>query len=101
MMVPVVDMRPRLHLVCPEYKRFTTVIVLNLSGRIIGMAVDGVTGIMTISPEQIKPMSDFSTSFDTQYILGLGTVDQRMLILLDIEKLMTGGDIALVDSVGH
>ncbi|MEK6708382.1 MAG: chemotaxis protein CheW [Pseudomonadota bacterium] len=94
MMVPVVDVRPKLRLVGPEYQRFTTVIVLNLSGRIIGMAVDGVTEIMTISPEQIKPVSDFAANLDTRYILGLGAVNGRTLVLVDAAKLMVDYDVA-------
>lgn len=76
-------------------------IILNLIGRVVGMVVDSVSDVITLAPEQMKPAPDFSTSFDTRYILGLGTVDQRMLILVDIEKLMTSGDMALVDSIGR
>jgi len=99
--VPVVDMRIKFNLGNIEYDQFTVVIILNLTGRVVGMVVDSVSDVITLAPEQVKPAPDFSTSFDTKYILGLGTVDQRMLILVDIEKLMTGGDMALVDSVGH
>jgi len=99
--VPVVDMRIKFNLGNVEYDQFTVVIILNLTGRVVGMVVDSVSDVISLAPEQVKPAPDFSTSFDTKYILGLGTLDQRMLILVDIEKLMTGGDMALVDSVGR
>ena len=99
--VPVVDMRIKFGLGNVEYNQFTVVIVLNVSGRVVGMVVDSVSDVITLSSEQVKPAPDFSSSFDTQYILGLGTVDERMLILADIEKLMTSSDMALMDAAAH
>jgi purine-binding chemotaxis protein CheW len=96
--VPIVDMRIKFNLGKAEYDQFTVVIILNVAGRVVGMVVDGVSDVITLSPEQMKPAPDFSSStFDTQYITGLGTVDERMLILVDIEKLMGGADMALVE----
>jgi purine-binding chemotaxis protein CheW len=60
--------------------------------------VDGVSDVITLSAEQMKPAPDFSSSFDTEYITGLGTVEDRMLILVDIEKLMGGADMGLVEA---
>jgi len=99
--VPVVDMRIKFNLGNVEYNQFTVVIILNLAGRVVGMVVDSVSDVITLAAEQVKPAPDFSSSFDTKYILGLGTVDERMLILMDIEKLMTGSDMALVDRAGQ
>ena len=99
--VPVVDMRIKFGLGNVEYNQFTVVIILNVSGRVVGMVVDSVSDVITLAPGQIKPAPDFSSSFDTQYLLGLGTVDERMLILADIEKLMTSSDMALMDAAAH
>jgi purine-binding chemotaxis protein CheW len=77
------------------------VIILNVAGRVVGMVVDSVSDVITLAGEQIRPAPDFSSTFDTQYITGLGTVEQRMLILVDIEKLMMSADMALVDSAVH
>jgi purine-binding chemotaxis protein CheW len=96
--VPIVDMRIKFNLGKAEYDQFTVVIILNVAGRVVGMVVDSVSDVIALSPEQMKPAPDFSAStFDTQYITGLGTLDQRMLILVDIEKLMGGADMALVE----
>jgi purine-binding chemotaxis protein CheW len=96
--VPIVDMRIKFNLGSVDYDQFTVVIILNVAGRVVGMVVDGVSDVITLSPEQMKPAPDFSSStFDTQYITGLGTLDSRMLILVDIEKLMGGADMALVE----
>ena len=95
--VPIVDMPIKFNLGEAKYDQFTVVIILNVAGRIVGMVVDGVSDVITLSPGQMKPAPDFSSSFDTKYITGLGTVGNRMLILVDIEKLMGGADMALVD----
>jgi purine-binding chemotaxis protein CheW len=96
--VPIVDMRIRFSLGAAEYNQFTVVIILNVAGRVVGMVVDAVSDVISLTAEQMRPAPDFSSSFDTQYITGLGTVDERMLILIDIEKLMTGSEMALMDS---
>jgi len=97
--VPIVDMRIKFSLGEAEYNELTVVIVLNVAGRVVGMVVDGVSDVIQLAAEQIRPAPDFSSTFDTEYITGLGTVDSRMLILVDIEKLMTGSDLALKDAV--
>ena len=94
--VPIVDMRIKFGLGDATYNELTVVIVLNIAGRVVGMVVDGVSDVIQLAAEQIRPAPDFSSSFDIKYITGLGTVDDRMLILVDIEKLMTGSDMALM-----
>ena len=97
--VPIVDMRIKFNLGEAQYNELTVVIVLNVAGRVVGMVVDGVSDVISLGAEQIRPAPDFSSSFDMKYITGLGTVDERMLILVDIEKLMTGSDMALMDTI--
>ena len=97
--VPIVDMRIKFNLGTAEYTEFTVVIILNVAGRVVGMVVDSVSDVISLAPEQIRPAPDFSSSFDIGYITGLGTIDERMLILIDIEKLMSGSDMALMDVV--
>ncbi|MBE0621957.1 MAG: chemotaxis protein CheW [Burkholderiales bacterium] len=95
--VPILDMRTKFNLASAEYNELTAVIVLNVAGRVVGMVVDGVSDVLRLATEQIRPAPEFSSSLDIAYITGLGTVDNRMLILVDIEKLMTGSDMALVE----
>ena len=95
--VPIVDLRIKFKLGEVKYDQFTVVIILNIAGRVVGVVVDGVSDVVGLTAEQMRPAPDFSSSFDTQYITGLGTVDERMLILVDIEKLMSGADMALMD----
>jgi purine-binding chemotaxis protein CheW len=96
--VPIIDMRIKFNLGKVEYDQFTVVIILNVSGRVMGIVVDGVSDVITLTPEQVKPAPDFAAHLDTDYIIGLGTVDERMLILMDIEKLMSSKDMGLIDT---
>jgi purine-binding chemotaxis protein CheW len=95
--VPIVDMRIKFHLGKVEYDQFTVVIILNIVNRVVGIVVDGVSDVITLTAEQLKPAPEFGASLDTQYITGLGTVDERMIIVMDIEKLMTSHDMELVE----
>lgn len=95
--VPIVDMRIKFNLGKIEYTPFTVVIILNIAGRVIGTVVDSVSDVISLTPVQVRPAPDFSGSFDTKYILGLATVDGRMMIVTDIERLMTSADMELID----
>jgi purine-binding chemotaxis protein CheW len=100
--VPILDLRIKFRLSEATYDEFTVAIILNVAGRVVGVVVDSVSDVLTLAAEAIRPPPEFaSATFDTKYITGLGTVDDRMLIMLDIEKLMTGADMALVDSAIH
>jgi purine-binding chemotaxis protein CheW len=96
--VPIVDMRIKFHLGKVEYDQFTVVIILNVANRVVGMVVDGVSDVITLNPDQIKAAPEFGSAIDTQYVMGLGTVDERMLILVDIERLMTSSDMELMEA---
>ena len=100
--VPVVDLRIKFRLSESKYDEFTVVIILNVAGRVVGVVVDSVSDVLTLASDAIRPTPEFaSATFDTKYITGLGTVEEQMIILLDIEKLMTGADMALVDNAVH
>jgi purine-binding chemotaxis protein CheW len=94
--VPIIDMRIKFHLSDPTYDQFTVVIILNVVGRVMGMVVDSVSDVMALTQEQIKPPPEMGTTFDSAYLIGIGTVDERMLILVDIDKLMTGAEIGMI-----
>ena len=95
--VPIVDLRIKFNLGNVDYNATTVVIILNLNHRVVGVVVDSVSDVLTLNPDQIKAAPSLSTSLDTKYIIGLGTVDQRMLILIDIERLMSSSEMELMD----
>ena len=93
--VPVIDMRIKLALGSPVYDQLTIVIVLNIRGHVIGMVVDSVSDVTTLAPEDIRPAPALG-AMTTDFLIGLGTAGERMLILVDIDKLMASDDIGLV-----
>jgi len=97
--VPIVDMRIKFKVGEPTYNEFTVVIIMNVLGRVIGMVVDGVSDVVALSPEQIKPAPEMGAAMDTGYITGLGTLNDQMLILVDIEKLMSSEEMQVMDQV--
>jgi purine-binding chemotaxis protein CheW len=97
--VPIVDMRIKFHLGEPTYDQFTVVIILNIGGRVVGMVVDSVSDVITLSAEQIKPAPEMGTALNTDYLIGLGTIDERMLILVDIDKLMSSAEMGLIEKI--
>ena len=99
--VPIVDLRLKFNLGEAKYDDFTVVIILSVAKRVVGAVVDAVSDVLTLSPGQIKPAPEFSAALETQFITGLGTIDDRMLILLDIEKLMASRDMQLVDDAAR
>ncbi|MBV8029920.1 MAG: chemotaxis protein CheW [Betaproteobacteria bacterium] len=95
--VPIVDLRVKFGLAESRYDSQTVVIVLNIARRTIGVVVDGVSDVMSVPASEIKPPPELSGGLDTKYLQGLATVNGQMLILIDIEKLMTSRDMAIVD----
>jgi purine-binding chemotaxis protein CheW len=94
--VPIIDMRIKLNLGEPTYDQFTVVVILNVSSRVIGMVVDSVSDVITLDPNQIKPAPEMGAVLDTDYLTGMGAIDDRMLILIDIDKLMASSEIGLI-----
>jgi purine-binding chemotaxis protein CheW len=94
--VPIVDMRLRFGCSKAEYNAFTVVIILNLGNRIVGIVVDSVSDVMELPPESLKAAPDMDGVIDNGSVLGLGSLGDRMLILLDIERLMSSSDMGLM-----
>jgi purine-binding chemotaxis protein CheW len=98
--VPIVDLRVKLRCPSAEVNSFTVVIVLNVKNRVVGAVVDSVSDVLELNRDQIKPAPEMSTStVDTNYITGIATVAERMLILMDIEGLMSSADMGLIAAV--
>ncbi|WP_342618953.1 chemotaxis protein CheW [Rhodoferax sp. GW822-FHT02A01] len=96
--VPIVDMRLKFNCEKAEYNSFTVVIILNLRNRIVGIVVDSVSDVMELPPEALKAAPDIDSVIDSSAVMGLGSLGERMLILLDIERLMSAPDMGLVSS---
>ena len=96
--VPIVDMRIKFNLGEPTYDQFTVVIILNIAGRVVGIVVDSVSDVITLTADQVKPAPDMGAAFNSNYLIGLGTLENRMLILIDIDKLMSSAEMGLIEA---
>ena len=96
--VPIVDLRIKLGCESAEYNSFTVVIVLNVRGRVVGAVVDSVSDVLELRAGTIKPAPEMHTAVDTSFITGIGSVNDRMLILMDIEALMSSAEMGLINS---
>jgi len=98
--VPILDLRLKLGCASAEYNGFTVVIVLNVRGRVVGAVVDSVSDVLELTKDSIRPAPEMNAStVDTSYITGIGSVNDRMLILMDIEGLMSSADMGLMDQL--
>jgi purine-binding chemotaxis protein CheW len=95
--VPIVDLR--LKLGCgADFNAFTVVIVLNVKGRVIGAVVDSVSDVCELGGDMIKPAPLMNSGVDMSFITGIANVGERMLILMDIEGLMSASDMGLIEA---
>ena len=94
--VPIVDLRLRLGCESAEYSALTVVIVLNVKGRVVGAVVDSVSDVLELAKDAIKPAPEMASAVDASFITGIGSVGERMLILMDIEGLMASQEMGLV-----
>jgi purine-binding chemotaxis protein CheW len=96
--VPIVDLRLKLSCQSAEFNAFTVVIVLNVKGRVIGAVVDSVSDVCELGGDAIKPAPAMNSLVDMSFITGIANVGERMLILMDIEALMSASDMGLIES---
>ena len=100
--VPIIDLRLKLGCERADYNDLTVVVVLNVRGRVVGAVVDSVSDVLALSSDQIKPSPELNSTIDANFIIGIGTVKsdpnahERMLILIDIEGLMSNADMGLM-----
>jgi purine-binding chemotaxis protein CheW len=96
--VPIVDLRLKLHCPQAEYTDFTVVIILNVAGTVLGAVVDAVADVVALAPDSIKPAPQFQSQVDAAFVRGIATVGDRMLIVMDIESLLSGAEMGLVQA---
>jgi purine-binding chemotaxis protein CheW len=94
--VPIVDMRILFNLASVVYDHFTVVIILNIRSHLVGMVVDSVSDVIALTPSQLRPAPEFTATVGRDHVMGIATVAERMLALLDIEKFMCSADMGLI-----
>lgn len=94
--VPIVDLRIKFDLPEISYTPFTVVIILNVCKKIVGIVVDSVSDVFNINVDEIKPAPEFSGILHDKYLKGLATVNEKMLIVTDIDALMSSPEMGIV-----
>ncbi len=96
--VPIVDLRMKLNIEKVDYTEFTVVIILNVKGSVTGAVVDAVSDVVTLDSKAIKPAPQFESAIDSRFILGLAHVGERMLIVMNMECLLSNAELGMVAS---
>ena len=96
--VPIVDLRLKLNIDKVEYNEFTVVIILNVRGTVIGAVVDAVSDVVTLTAQAIKPAPQFETAIDSRFITGLANLGERMLIVMNMEALLSNAEMGMVSA---
>lgn len=96
--VPIVDLRLKFSVGKASYDEFTIVIMLNVAERIVGIVVDGVSDVIRLTEDEIRPPPEFGVAFESRYLLGLVPIDDHMVILVNIENLITSDELSLFDT---
>ena len=99
--IPVLDLRLRFGMQEIEYSERTCIIVVEITGQAgkiqIGSVVDSVSEVLNIKGEDIENTPTFGASLDTEYILGMAKMEGGVKILLDIDKVLSDGEIAALE----
>ena len=96
LIVPIVDMRIKFNLGEPKYDHFTVVVILRVTGKTIGLVVDSVSDVITLNPQDIKSAPELGGALAANYVLGLGSINERLVILVDINRLLSGSEAGLI-----
>ena len=95
--VPIVDLRIKFNVGDIRYDEFTIVIVLHIHNRIVGIVVDGVDDVVELNKDELKPPPDFGVAFDSRYLMGLVSINEQMIIVVDINELISSDEMSLFD----
>ena len=97
--VPVIEMGVKFGLEMATYDELTVVVILRIASRVIGVVVDGVSDVIDLADDEIKPAPQLGAIVDQVFLAGVATKDERMVLLLDIEKFLSSSDLDLLEQV--
>jgi purine-binding chemotaxis protein CheW len=97
--VPIVDLRIKFHLAQARYDATTIVIILNLNRKMIGIVVDSVSDVIALPLDSIREAPRFGSAINTEFISGMAAIDGRMMIVVDIQRLLSSDDLQLIEQV--
>jgi purine-binding chemotaxis protein CheW len=93
--VPIVDLRAKFGLAATEYDKFTVIIVVTIGTRVAGLVVDAVSDVLNVSRSDVEPTPEFGAAVDTSFITGMAKVADKLVLLLDIDRVVASADVAV------
>lgn len=102
--IPVIDLRIKFSMSTREDTERTCIIVVQVAGSssvvIMGIIVDEVSEVLDIVEDQIEPPPSFGSRIDTDFILGMGKIGERVVMLLDVDRVLSGEEVKMIETVG-
>ena len=96
LVVPVIDLRNKFGMAEMEYNKYTVIIIVQVRTKLIGLVVDQVSDVVFLSEENTQPAPEFSERIDTRFMKGMGRVRDSLVILLDIDELLSQQELGLI-----
>ena len=96
--IPVFDLREKFNMPTAEYTQFHVIIVVEISGRIMGVIVDVISDVLEILPEEFQTTGNLPSNVRSEYLKGVGKKDDKMIILLDMDRLLSPEELELADA---
>jgi purine-binding chemotaxis protein CheW len=96
--IPVVDLRAKFAMMQAEYNQFTVIIVVTVGSKIMGLVVDAVSDVLNIPRTDIQDTPDFGAQVDAQFINGMAKAGEKLVVLLDIDKVLSGEELTAIGS---
>jgi len=96
--IPIVDLRKRFNLLITEKTNESRIVVVSVLDRVMGIIVDGVSEVLRLSDDQIEPPPQVISNIGREYIKGIGKLDKRLLILLEIDKILSSEEHSLIET---
>ncbi|RMH05936.1 MAG: chemotaxis protein CheW, partial [Nitrospirae bacterium] len=97
--VPIVNLRTKFGMEEVEITAFTVIVVVVVKSRVMGIIVDSVSDVITLAGKDIQPSPEFGTKVDTSFIMGIGTAGERLVTLLDIDRVLTDEEMAHMEAM--
>jgi purine-binding chemotaxis protein CheW len=97
--VPIVDLRMKFGMGVTEPTAFTVVVVVNVRNRVMGFLVDAVSDVLDMNTKNIQPPPDMGSSVDITFIAGIGNAQDRLVTLLDIDRVLTEEEVTVVGEI--
>ena len=95
--IPIINLRKRFAMADKEHDKQTRIVVVNIENKIIGLVVDAVSEVLRLPADTIEPPPPMVSGIESEYIKGVGKLDNKLLILLDLDKLLTNKEKELLE----